>query len=114
MGGAWIKTGRAEQGGNRGFLSHAEFHHQMALGFQQAGRLSRNGAIGGEAVGAAVERAAGIVADLRRKPRDVAAHDIGRIGHDQVERPRQRRAEIARHEMRARREARAAGRCRGP
>ena len=53
MGGAGRETGRAEQGGNRGFLSHAKFHHQMALGFHEAGRLSRNGAIGGEAVGAA-------------------------------------------------------------
>ena len=77
-------------------------------GFEQAGRLSRDGAIGGKAVGAAVERAAGIVADLRRKPRDVAARDIGRVGHDQIERPRQRRAEIARRKVRARVQARAA------
>ena len=95
------ETGLAEQFRNVRFLTDAEFDHQMAVGLEQLGSLSRNGAIAGEAVGAAIERTAGIVADLGRKPGDVAAGDVGGVADHKVEPAGQRRAEIAGRECRA-------------
>ena len=79
------------------------------VGLEQLGRLSRNGAIAGEAIGAAVERAARIVPDLGGQRGDVAARDIGRIADHEIEGAGERRAEIAGREFRARGKAEAAG-----
>ena len=54
---------------------------------EQSRRLSRNGAIAVEAIGAAVERAPRIVPDLGGQQGDVAARDIGRVADHEIEGP---------------------------
>src|SRR4051795_1222414 len=95
MGRARRKASRAEYCGHLGLLAEAQFHHQMAAGLEQPTHLSRNGAVAAKPVGTAVERTVRIVADLRRKVRDIAAHHIGRIGYDHVERSAERRSKVA-------------------
>ena len=51
--------------GNRRFLADAKFDHQMAAESEQMARLSRNGAVGIESIGPAVQCDAGIVRALR-------------------------------------------------
>ena len=78
-------------------------------GLSSFARLSRNGAIAVETVGAAVERAPRIVPHLGRQRGDVAARDVGRIADHEIEGAGKRRAEIAGGELRARGKAEAAG-----
>jgi len=52
----------------------------------QAGQVADDGAIGVEAVRAAIERQRGIVeTHIRIEPGEIAGRDIGRIGDDQIE-----------------------------
>ena len=91
--------------GHGGLLTDAKLDHQHAVGLEQPGGLSRNGAIGVETIDAAIERAARVAPDLRGERGDVAAGDVGRVADDEVEAAGQRRAEIREHEFRARSEA---------
>src|SRR4051812_31852938 len=101
MGRARRKATRAEYCGHLGLLAEAQFHHQMGAGIEQPTHLSRNAAIAAKSVGTAVERTVRIVADLRRKARDIAAHHVGRIGYDHVERSAERSSKVAGNEARA-------------
>ena len=80
------------------------------LGASSRRACRRNGAIGSR-VRRCRRRARGAdrVAHLRRERRDVAARDVGRVGDDEIERRRQRRAEVAGDEMRARAKPERAG-----
>ena len=80
---------------NRGFLPDAEFNHQMTACSEQVARLSRNGAVGIEAVGAAIQRDAGIVPNFGWQRDDMSAVDVGRIADDEIEGTGKRRTEIA-------------------
>src|SRR4029077_15444082 len=109
MHGRRYEAGGTEQCRNWRFLAVANLDHQMARRFEQLWRLSRNGAIAAESVGAAVERAARIVTHLGGQQCDLGACDVGRVADDQIEGACESCAEITGGEHRARGKAEATG-----
>ena len=67
-------------------LAQAHLQRERAAGLQQTRQRGDDGAVGVEAIRAAIEREARLEArDFRRKRIDVVGADVGRIGDDEIE-----------------------------
>jgi hypothetical protein len=100
------ETGTGDERGDRPFEAGSELEHQMTVRSEQPVRIRRDGAVGGEAIGATVERKRRVMRPhLPSKPGNLAGGHLGWVRDDKVEGSGECLPEIARDEPCARRKA---------